>query len=380
MLGPMDEYPVHQLPQPIAWPGSSDRNFYDRSYFNAHDRTGDLFLITGIGYYPNLGVKDAFLLLARSGSGKYGETGPTHTALHLSDAIDQDRLHQRVNGYRIEVLEPLQKLRIILEETDGIAADLTWEGLFPVVTEQRHVLRTGSRVTLDAQRIAQLGSWNGHLAIDGQEISVDPDVWIGSRDRSWGIRPVGEREPAGRPADPPFEGMWWLYVPMAFDDFAVVLISQEEPDGFRSLNDCTRIWPDGRVEQLGWPRVRIHYRSGTRIPTGAAIDATDGAGNPLRFEIESKLAVPIHVGGGYGGDIDWQHGVWKGERFTERLSYDMNDPAVAGRAGFGVIDHVGRAICHDGTGQPREGWGLFEHGALGRHDPSGFADWLTVAP
>ncbi|MFZ0715547.1 hypothetical protein, partial [Mycobacterium sp.] len=26
------------------------------------------------------------------------------------------------------------------------------------------------------------------------------------------------------------------------------------------------------------------------------------------------------------------------------------------------------------------GWGLYEHGALGRHDPSGFKDWLTVAP
>ncbi|CKN17031.1 Uncharacterised protein [Mycobacterium tuberculosis] len=50
MLGPLDEYPLHQLPQPIAWPGSSDRNFYDRSYFNAHDRTGNIFLITGIGY------------------------------------------------------------------------------------------------------------------------------------------------------------------------------------------------------------------------------------------------------------------------------------------------------------------------------------------
>ncbi len=35
MLGPLDEYPLHQLPQPIAWPGSSSRNFYDRSYFNA---------------------------------------------------------------------------------------------------------------------------------------------------------------------------------------------------------------------------------------------------------------------------------------------------------------------------------------------------------
>ena len=106
MLGPMDEFPVHQLPQPIAWPGSSDRNFYDRSYFNAHDRTGGIFLISGIGYYPNLGVKDAFVLVRR---------GDIQTAVHLSDGIDQDRLNQHVLGYRVEVTEPLHKLRIILD-------------------------------------------------------------------------------------------------------------------------------------------------------------------------------------------------------------------------------------------------------------------------
>lgn len=260
MLGPMDEFPVHQLPQPIAWPGSSDRNFYDRSYFNAHDRTGDIFVITGIGYYPNLGVKDAFLLIRR---------GDTQTAVHLSDAIDSDRLNQHVMGYRVDVTEPLHTLRIALDDTHGIEADLTWNGLFDVVQEQPHILRTGNRVTLDAQRFAQLGSWSGHLTIDGEHIEVDPATWIGSRDRSWGIRPIGEAEPAGRPADPPFEGMWWLYVPMAFDEFSIVLIIQEEPNGFRSLNDCTRIWKDGRIEQLGWPRIKIHYRSGTRIPTGA---------------------------------------------------------------------------------------------------------------
>ena len=370
MIGPLDEYPVHQVPQPIAWPGSSDRNFYDRSYFNAHDRSGDIFVITGIGYYPNLGVKDAFFLLSRNG---------TQTAVHLSDAIDADRLHERVNGYRVEVVEPLRTLRIVLDETEGVACDLTWEGLFGVVQEQRHLMRSGTRVTLDAQRFAQLGSWRGHLVVDGEEITVDPGTWIGSRDRSWGIRPIGEPEPAGRPAEPPFEGMWWLYVPMAFDDFAIVIIIQEDHSGFRTLNDCTRIWRDGRVEQLGWPRVTIRYRSGTRIPAGAAIDATDGAGAPIRFEIESRLAVPIHLGGGYGGDPDWLHGVWKGPAFTERRTYDMTDPAIVGRSGFGVIDHVGRAVCQDG-GRRAEGWGLFEHGALGRHDPSGFADWLAVAP
>jgi hypothetical protein len=379
MLGPMDEFPVHQVPQPIAWPGSSDRNFYDRSYFNCHDRSGDIFLITGIGYYPNLGVKDAYVLVARREGGKYGGSGDEQTAVHLSDAIDQDRLNQHVGAYRVEVVDALQTVRIVMDETEGMAVDLTWEGLFPVVQEQPHIMRQGNRVTLDAQRFAQLGSWAGRIMIDGEEIAVDPAVWIGSRDRSWGIRPIGEAEPPGRPADPPFEGMWWLYVPMAFEDFGIVIIIQEAPDGFRSLNDCTRIWRDGRVEQLGWPRVKIHYRSGTRIPTGATIEATDAKGGMLRFDVESKLPVPIHVGGGYGGDSDWIHGVWKGEKFTERLTYDMTDPAIIGRSAFGVIDHVGRAVCRDG-GKSSEGWGLFEHGALGRHDPSGFTDWLTVAP
>ena len=27
-----------------------------------------------------------------------------------------------------------------------------------------------------------------------------------------------------------------------------------------------------------------------------------------------------------------------------------------------------------------EGWGLFEHASMGRHDPTGFADWSSVAP
>src|SRR5271156_7225104 len=215
MLGPLDEYPVHQVPQPIAWPGSSDRNFYDRAYYNAHDRTGNIFVISGIGYYPNLGVKDAFMLVRR---------GDPQTAVPLSDAIDQDRLNQNVNGYRIEVSEPLHKLRLILDETEGVAADLTWEGLFDVVQEQPHILRSGNRVTLNAQRFAQLGSWSGRIVVDGEEIAVDPKTRLGSPARALGLRPIGEPEPAGRPADPPFEGMWGVYVPMAFDEFAIVLI------------------------------------------------------------------------------------------------------------------------------------------------------------
>lgn len=370
MVTALDEYPLHQAPLPLLWPASSDRNFYDRCYFNAHDRTGEIFVVTGLGYYPNLGTKDAFLLVARDG---------THTAVHLSDLCDGDRLHQRVGGYSIEVLEPLQRLRVRLEETEGVSADLLWQGSFPVLQEQPHVLRSGARVTLDAQRFAQVGTWSGHLTVDGERIEVGAERWVGTRDRSWGIRPVGEAEPSGAPSDPPFEGMWWLYVPMRFEHFAVVVILQEDPDGYRTLNDCHRIWPDGRVEQLGWPRVQVHYPSGGRMPTGATLRCTSGAGEEIGIEVGSLLAAPLHVGGGYGGDPDWTHGMWKGEKFAERLTYRLDDEAVRGRLMFGCTDHVGRAVLSEG-GREVEGWGLFEHFCIGRHDPSGFTDFFDVAP
>lgn len=372
-VGPLDEYPIHQLPRPVAWAGSSDRNFYDRCYLNAHDRSGEIFLISGMGFYPNLGTKDAYVLIRR---------GDEQTAVHLGDGADPrggDRMEQRVGAYRIEVSEPLRKLRVVMDETHGIALDLRWEGSFGVVQEQPHVMRQGAATVLDAQRFAQVGTWEGVIEVDGERIEVAPDRWVGTRDRSWGIRPSGEGMSPGKPADPGFEGMWWLYVPLRFDDFAVVLIIQETPDGYRTLNDCTRTFADGRVEQLGWPQVRVHYRDGTRLPEGATITCTTPSGEPLVLEVSSLLGVPIHVGGGYGGDTDWSHGVWRGAGFSERLTYDMNAPDVVGRVPFGVIDHVGRAVARGlGVGDPggAVGWGLFEHGALGRHDPSGFADWF----
>lgn len=375
-IGPLDEYPIHQVGRPMAWAGTSDRNFYDRCYFNAHDRSGEIFVIAGLGFYPNLGTKDAFVLVARA-----GERGGTQTAVHLGDACDpsgSDRLDQQVGNFRIEVVEPLRRLRVVLEETEGIALDLTWEGSFPVVQELPHLMRQGAGTIVDAQRFAQVGTWEGTIAIDGAETRVSPDLWVGTRDRSWGIRPVGEAAPAGKPADPTFEGMWWLYVPLRFDDFSVIVIIQETPDGYRILNDCTRVWKDGRVEQLGWPRVSVQYAPGTRVPSGATITCTLADGSEFVLEVTSELAVPLHVGGGYGGDSDWSHGTWRGEKFVERVNYDLAAPEVAGRVMFGVIDHVGHAVARGAGMEAAEGWGLFEHGVLGRHDPSGFTDWFDV--
>jgi hypothetical protein len=367
-----DEYPIHQAPLSLARAASSDRNFYDRCYFNAHDRTGDVYFICGGGVYPNLGVKDAFGLVRR---------GDRQWAVRCSDALDDRVLDLAVGPFRVEVLEPLRRVRVVCdadEHHDDVAVgfDLTWDGSFPAVDEQPHLMLAGNRPILDAQRFAQVGTWTGTLRVDGDEIAVDPDVWVGTRDRSWGIRPVGEAEPPGRSADEPLDGFWWLYVPMRFEEFCVVVICQELPDGFRFLNDATRVFPDGRVEQLGWPEVHIDYEPGTRIPTHASIELRPRGGPAFTMEVDALGGyIPLHVGGGYGGDPTWSHGAWRGRNWVEGVSASLSDPAVVPMIPFGVIDHPGRATI-DGA----EGFGLFEHGTFGRHDPSGFADWGSVAP
>ncbi len=265
---PLDEYPVHQVPLSMRHVATSDRNAYDRCYFNAHDRTGEVFLVTGMGVYPNLGVIDAYATVRR---------GDEQYTVRISDALGDDRMDQRVGPYRIEVIEPLERVRVVCDGAEhGVAFDLTWTGSFPPVEEPAHVMRQSGRIILDASRFAQVGTWAGALEVGGEKLLVSDDRWVGTRDRSWGIRPVGEPEPPGRAASEPDEGFgfWWLYVPLRFDDFAVVVIAQEDGDGNRLLNEAVRVFPksSGRgVEQLGWPEVEIRYLPGTRHPESAVL-------------------------------------------------------------------------------------------------------------
>ncbi len=350
---------------------SSDRNAYDRFYFNAHGRSGSPFLLAGIGVYPNLGVIDGYATV---------RVADRQLTVRAADALDgHDRLAPSVGPLRIEVIEPLESVRLVCEGDDhGVGFDLTWQGSFPAVDEAPHRWRSGPRITLDAQRFAQVGTWEGELRVDGTTHTVSHDRWVGTRDRSWGIRPVGEPEPPGRGADEPIEGFWWNYVPLRFDDFALVVIVQEDPDGHRVLNDAVRVWPAAsgrRSEQLGWPRVEVRYRPGSRHPEGAVLHLSEHDGRPVTIDIDTLGFVALTCGPGYNGDPDWTHGQWRGRGWVEGSTCNLADPTVAARLPFSTLDHVARARC-DGA----EGWGLFEHAVIGRHAPSGFADLAAMAP
>ena len=67
---------------------------------------------------------------------------------------------------------------------------------------------------MDLTRLTQFGFWEGYIRLGGEEISIFPDRTPGTRDRSWGVRPVGEPE-GGAPGLPP--QFFWLWAPMHFD-------------------------------------------------------------------------------------------------------------------------------------------------------------------
>ena len=52
MLSRYDDYPIHQTPEPIAHTASSDRNVYDRYWFNGYAEDGEFYFAIGLALYP----------------------------------------------------------------------------------------------------------------------------------------------------------------------------------------------------------------------------------------------------------------------------------------------------------------------------------------
>lgn len=358
-----DDYPVHQTAEFIRHVGTSDRNFYDRYYFCMFPKDAGWSAIFGLGQYPNLGTTDAFVSVRR---------GERQHVVRASRPLG-DRMDLTVGPIRVEVLEPLRRLRVAVDPgASPLAVDVTFDAAGPAVAEPRHWLRSEGRVVFDTQRLAQVGSWSGRLAVDGNPLTAPGETW-GFRDRSWGVRPVGEPEADGiRKGANAMAGMW-NYFPMRFDDHAIYYICQERPDGSRPLSQATRVWtdPSRPPEELGHATHEHRFVSGTRMLAGSALTFPEVG---LRIDCTPLLAHFISVGTGYGLDADWRHGMYQGPETVTQVRV-LELPEVQGVAQYGVVDQVAR-YEYDG----HLGFGLYEHGFFGPFPRYGMTDGAMGAP
>ena len=160
-----------------------------------------------MGLYPNRRVLDASFSVAHQG---------TQYSLHASRLAPEDRGETRAGPIEVEVVEPFRALRVrVAPNEHGIEADLVFRARAPMIEEPRVTFHVGTRAVLDATRFTQHGTWEGTIRVAGASIDVRPQKVYGVRDRSWGLRPIGEPE-GGAPGMMP--RVFWLWAPVHFDD------------------------------------------------------------------------------------------------------------------------------------------------------------------
>lgn len=366
MLSKGDDYPIHQTSEPIAYAGT-DRNFYDRYFFNGYStKQGDrAFFAAAFGVYPHLNIADAAFVVVRDG---------VEIALHASRCLDMERMNLNVGPVTIEIVEPLKTLRVIVDAPEQkIAADVTFTGRSAAIEEPRFIRRIGPRTLMDYTRLTQNGRYRGWIEVDGKRESVDG--FVGTRDRSWGVRTVGARDPqALAPAVTP--QFFWLWSPTNFRSGSLFFHTNDDAGGLPWNRRAVWQPDEGAAREFDDARSEIRWHSGTRHAASAAVTLAYGG---FQREITFK---PVYnffmLGLGYGHP-KWGHGLNHGGLAVEREYIVLNEVNVR------LPHHLHiQALCdvsfRDEQGTVQEGRGVLEQLVHGAHKPSGFASSSDFAP
>jgi hypothetical protein len=381
VLSRLDDLPIHQSPAPVARPATTDRNAYDRYWFGGVAVDGSFMFEAAFGRYPNLGVVDASVSLLRDGH---------QDAFHASGAAPAEPTRTDVGPVRLEVVEPMRELRLTVAGNEtGISADLTWRSRVGALQEDHTVMEDQGTVIVDMARFVQFGSWAGSITVDGATTSFEHHEVRGTRDRSWGIRPVGER-PNERPMSLP--STCWLWAPIHFDHECRSLGFFQHPggeiwrgDGFvlPIVDPVEAITPNDaagvvRTEPRGQ---RLTFHPGSRWISAAELDVEVPGGEDYTLVLEPVDGLRFSMRGLGYTNPEWGHGFWKGPLAVSRESWDLDaieplDPY------FQHVHHAVRArIVPAGGGPPQTGGvGFLEQIIFGPHTQMGFQDFLDGAP
>ena len=274
-------------------------------------------------------------------------------------------------------------VRVVLEPNDTeVECDLTFYANSIPLQEPKNLMFDGVRKIMETQRFTQYGTWEGYFSIKGKRTEVKRSETPGNRDKSWGVRPVGEYEegaPGKLTSDP---GVYWVWSPIHFDGEATMFLTREESDGHAKTlggamvqlydNDSIPQADDPAAEELmATARHKITWQKGTRWPSKAEIELEKRNGEVLSQELESLMRFMM-MGIGYQHG-EWGHAIWHDDFAMDYESWKLDD-----------VDP--EEYCHIHTHNivrarmgEKVGIGTLETLVFGRHEPSGFKDLFDGA-
>jgi hypothetical protein len=186
-LTPADEGLVHQIPEPLVHTGGHHEHWRESYFFVAHPpddggRGGapdDDVVILTLATYPQHQAMDSYQMGRIDGQHMF--------AIHQRPWDDDP--HTPVAGpVRIEVLEPYQSVRLVVDDVPAAVTslDLTFTARTEPYALRRGTMRWRDDVVWDQSHMFQAGVFDGTYTRDG--VTRTMDGWWGQRDHSWGIR------------------------------------------------------------------------------------------------------------------------------------------------------------------------------------------------
>ncbi len=374
MLNKLDDFPIHQTVEPIAHPATTDRNAYDRFWFNGFSTDGEWFFGVAMGLYPHRGILDcAFSLVRKDG---------LQRCFFASRRAPLERTEMQVGPLRIEIPEPMRRTRVVLDDNaSGLACDLTFSARTAAIQEGRQTLWNGPKRTMDTTRFDLFGRWSGTICTPEGDIAVSANTCLGVKDRSWGVRRIGEPETGGAPSTAPF-GAFFLWAPLFWDDHVSQAIFYDNTEGKPLIREaivaplydsepCCPEAEDGRDRRLATARHRLTYHPGTRLARGGEIDLVDHDDSVRTIACDPMLTFYMK-GIGYNHP-EWGHAHWKGELAMGHESFDPAKLDPLQIANF----HTQQVVqVRDGE---QRGLGVLEQVVLGPYAPAGFTGMLDGA-
>lgn len=361
MLTKGDDFPLHQTSEPIAFAGT-DRNFYDRYFFNGYNPDGSVFFAAAMGFYPQLGIVDAsFCVLV---------DGVQHN-LRASRRSGGERLDLCVGPISISIEVPLERLTLTIADNEGpTRAKLTFTGRHFPIEEPRFIRRTGTRLFLDYTRLTQNGHWSGWVDVAGQR--HDATGWAGTRDRSWGIRPVGAPE-SQPPPEGAFSQFFWIWTPMNFADRSLFFHSNDDGDGNPWNRRAVDVGEGSAERHFGAAHFAIDWQPGTRRIARAEVMLEPGRTLTL------TPTGPVFAMSGLG----YTHPVWGHGRDHGPEPVVAHDSLSEAERGWGNplalhIQALVSAELAEGS-QVHRGMGVLEQLFVGPHTPTGLTGLMDPA-
>ena len=373
MLNKLDDYPIHQTPEPIAHPATSDRNAYDRTWFNGYAADGSYYFGIGMAIYPHRGILDCAFSVVRKDGAQY--------CFYGSRRAPSERTEMQVGPMQIEVIEPMRAARVQLQPNDsGISCDLTFTARTTGLQEARQVLWQQQRRVMDATRFAQFGRWSGWVDYAEGRIDVNPAECYATKDRSWGVRGVGEAESGGAPVNP--NGICFIWAPLIWDDHVSHAIFFDGPQGealvregftaplYDDASDIPRL-DESPVTRMATAVHRISYHPQSRLARYAELDLIDLHGGVRTITMEPILR--FHMKGLGYGHPKWKQGSWQGELETGGEVFDPQTLNLLSPENF----HTQQVVrVSDGE---RSGMGVLEQIVVGPYEPAGFKEFFDGA-